>query len=65
MMSCQIFLKGLVIKMFFNKMLKYVTPASTVDDSTLFTYCISVGFLRLIGTIFLNLTDSYKSGSCE
>jgi len=46
-------------------MLKYVTPASTVDDSTLFTYCISVGFLRLIGTIFLNLTDSYKSGSCE
>jgi len=59
------FLKCLVIKVFFNKMLNYVTPASTVDDSTLFTYCISAGFVRLMGKIFLNLKDSYKSGSCE
>jgi len=50
---------------FYNKILKYVTPASTVDDSTLFTYCISAGFVRLMGKSFLNLTDSYKSGSFE
>jgi hypothetical protein len=39
-------------------MLIYVTPDSTVDVSTLFACCISVGFVWLIENIMFKFTDS-------
>jgi len=52
------FLKDLIIKDFFNKLLKYVTPASTVDGSTLFACCINVGFVRFMAKVCFILTNS-------
>ena len=41
------FLKDLIINLI-NKLLIYVPPSSSVDDSTLIACCKSVGFVRLI-----------------